>query len=77
MARRTGEIAPWQLSYFSTKADPDVWIHEAVDDNGFDYYEMLIIYVADILSLSHKAKQRINKITMHYTAKKGSIKEPT
>jgi hypothetical protein len=69
------------LAFFLIKANPDVWIREAVRDNGFDYYEMLIIYVDDMLSLSHQAKERIDKITMHalliLPAKKGSIKEPT
>jgi hypothetical protein len=53
------------------------FMKQAVHDDGFDYYEMLIIYVDNILSISLKAKERIDKITMHYTAKKGSIKEPT
>jgi hypothetical protein len=65
------------LGYFSMKADPDVWIPEAVCDDGFNYFEMLIIHVDDILSISHKAKERIDGITMHYAVKNGSIKEPT
>jgi hypothetical protein len=73
MARRTGKLAPCDLGYFSIKADPDDLVH----DDGINYYAMLTVYVDDILSLSHKAKEKINEITMHYTVKKGSIKEPT
>ena len=64
------------LGYESTKADPDVWIHAAVRDDGFKYSKMLFIYIDDILSLSHKTKECITEITAHYRAKEGSIKLP-
>jgi hypothetical protein len=41
------------LGFVSTTADPDVWIQAAVRDDGFEYYEMLLIYVDDILAVSH------------------------
>jgi hypothetical protein len=41
------------LGYKSSKADPDVWMREAVWDGGHEYYEMLFVYVDDILALSH------------------------
>ena len=64
------------LGYKSTKADPDVWIREAVRDDGHEYYEMLFVYVDDILALSHKAKEAIEEITKFYKAKDNSIKPP-
>ena len=64
------------LGYESTKADPDVWIHAAVRDDGFEYHKMLFVYIDDILSLSHKTKECIAEITAHYRAKEGSIKLP-
>lgn len=64
------------LGYESTKADPDVWIRPAMRDDGFEYYEMLFVYVDDILSVSHKAKERIAEITEFYKAKDGSIQPP-
>jgi hypothetical protein len=39
------------LSFVSTTADPDVWIWAVVHDDGFEYYEMLLIYVDDILAI--------------------------
>jgi hypothetical protein len=38
-----------ELGYESTKADPDDWIRPAVKPNKFEYYEMLLVYVDDIL----------------------------
>ena len=43
------------LVFVSTLADPDVWIWEAVREDGFKYYEMLFVYVDNILAVSHKA----------------------
>ena len=64
------------LGYESTKADPDVWIRKAVRDDGHKYYEMLFVYVDDILALSHKAEEAIKEITAYFKAKEGSIKPP-
>jgi hypothetical protein len=64
------------LGYKSSKADPDVWMHEAVRDDGHKYYEMLFVYVDDILALSHKAQDAIMEITAFLKAKDGSIKPP-
>jgi hypothetical protein len=64
------------VGYDSTKADPDVWIRKAVKDNGHQYYEMLFVYVDDILALSHQAENAIKEITAFYKAKDGSIKPP-
>ena len=44
-----------QLGFKSTRADPDVWIWAAVRLDGGKYYEILFVYVDDILVLSHKA----------------------
>jgi hypothetical protein len=64
------------LGYKSLKADPDVWMHKAVKTNGHKYYEMLFMYVDDILALSHQATVSIQEITNFLKAKDGSIKPP-
>ena len=64
------------IGYTSTKADPDVWIRAATRDDGYEYYEMLFVYVDDILSISHQTKEAIEEITKYYKAKEGSIKKP-
>ena len=37
---------------------------------------MIFVYIDDILSVSHQAKEAILEITSYYKAKEGSIKEP-
>jgi hypothetical protein len=64
------------LGYESSRADPDVWMRKAVRDDGHQYYEMLFVYVDDILALSHRATDAIEEITVFYKAKDGSIKPP-
>ena len=41
------------LGYMSMKADPDAWIRKAVCPDGYGCYEMLFVYIDDILSVSH------------------------
>ena len=41
------------LDFVSTLADPDVYIWEAVRGYDFKYYEMLFVYVDNILAVSH------------------------
>ena len=36
---------------------------KATKDDGFEYYEMLFVYVDYILALSHRAKNAIEEIT--------------
>jgi hypothetical protein len=43
----------YNLNYLPTKADPDVWIRPAVKPDGFEYYEMTLVYVDDIMCISH------------------------
>ena len=52
-----------QLGFKPTKADPDVWIQDAVCPDGFKYYEMFFVYVDEIMALSHKATEVITEIT--------------
>ena len=65
-----------QIGFKSTRADPDVWIQAFVNLDGGKYYEMLFVYVDNILALSHKATEVIKDITSFYMAKEGIIKPP-
>ena len=64
------------FGYKLTNADLDIWICAAVTDSGHEYYEMLFVYVDDILSVGHKPSEAINEITKFFKPKEGSIKEP-
>jgi Reverse transcriptase (RNA-dependent DNA polymerase) len=64
------------LGYSPTKADPDVWIRPAVKD-GFKYYEMLLVYVDDVLSISHDAEATMNGIRAIFKLKGDKVEVPT
>jgi hypothetical protein len=64
------------LGCMLSRADPDVWMRAATRDDEHKYYEMLFVYVDDILALSHQATDAIKEIMAYFKAKEGSIKPP-
>jgi len=65
-----------EMGYTSTKADPNVWIRPTTKPNGFQYYEMLLIYVDDILCISHQPLQTMKQIKELYCLKDDSVGPP-
>ena len=64
------------LGYQSSKADPDVWIRPQTKPNGFEYYEMVLVYVDDILHLSHNTKPTIDALGKLYVLRADACGEP-
>jgi len=64
------------MGYVSTKADPDVWLRPAVRNDGHLYYEMLLIYVDDILCVSHQPQRTMEQIQQLYRLKDEVIGPP-
>ncbi|KAI2511667.1 Reverse transcriptase (RNA-dependent DNA polymerase) [Fragilaria crotonensis] len=62
--------------YKPTKADPDVWIRPATKGNGFEYYEMVLCYVDDILSISDDPKSTLLALTSTFKLKDDKIEPP-
>ncbi len=48
------------MGHTSTLADPDVWLHAETKPGGFEYYAYLLVYVEDILLISHDPSHTIN-----------------
>lgn len=46
--------------YCPMKADPDVWIRPATKSDGFEYYELVLCYVDDILLISDDRKSALH-----------------
>jgi hypothetical protein len=65
------------LGYVTTLADNDVWMREAVKPDGFKYYEYLLVYVDDILCVSHQPKQTMEAVGQLYRLKNDLIAPPT
>ena len=64
------------IGYRPTKADPDAWLRPAVKPDGFQYYEMTLCYVDDILSMSHDPQATLLALTSVFKLKDDKIEEP-
>jgi hypothetical protein len=59
------------LTFASTKADPDVWIR-----NSGTHYDMVLVYVDDILIFAKDPKVTMNELGKMYELKPDSVHEP-
>jgi hypothetical protein len=59
------------LAFASTKADPDVWIR-----NSGTHYDMVLVYVDDILIFAKDPKVTMNELGKMYELKPESVHEP-
>ena len=66
----------YDIGYLPTKADPDVWIRLAVKANGFEYYEFVLYYVDEVLSISHDPQKTMDGIKNTFKLKNDKIEEP-
>ena len=64
------------MKYTRCKADHDVWYRPAVKPNGFEYYEYVLIFDDDILSISHDINATMKTLGNLYQLKPGSVGPP-
>ena len=64
------------MGFQSTIVDPDVYIRRNTKPEGEPYYEMLLVYVDDIMCASHDPKSVMEKIGNTYEIKDGEIGPP-
>ena len=50
------------IGYKPSYADPDVWLRPGIKPDGFEYWEMVLCYVDDVLSISHDPTRTMNLI---------------
>ena len=62
--------------FISSKSDPDMWLFPAVKPNGQEYYEYILCYVDDILTISHKATQVLEDIQVVFKLRDNKIAPP-
>ncbi len=65
-----------ELGFTSLKADPDLWMKEAVKPNRDKVYEYVISYVDDHIFQGIDPKGFMNALRQRFTLKPGNIKEP-
>ena len=63
------------LGFQNTIADPDVYRRESRKPDGTSYYELLLVYVDDLLCVSHNPKDVMDKIGLVWDLK-DTVKEP-
>jgi hypothetical protein len=59
------------LGYASSLANPDVWFHASAKPCGFEYYELVLVYVDDLLVLSHQPEKTMKLLEEFYHLKDG------
>ena len=64
------------LNYRPSYADPDVWLRAAVKPNGFQYYEMVLVYVDDVMAISHAPANTIEGIKAVFKLKGDKASPP-
>ena len=66
----------YEIGYKPTKGDPDVWIRPAVKGDGYEYYEMVLVYVDDIFAISNDPMKTLNGIQEEFKFKNNEVKPP-
>ena len=62
------------LGFKSCKVDPDVWMREAVKDDGTEYYEYAMLYVDNTITIQVNLKKILrNEIGKYFKLKESSI----
>jgi hypothetical protein len=64
------------IGFKPMKADPDVWLRPAVKADGFQYYELILCYVDDILSISDNPEATLLDLTSVFMLKDDEIEPP-
>ena len=62
------------MDFVSSKADPGVWLHPATKPDGETIYKYVLVYVENILAISHDPRSILTELKSKYTLKPSSIK---
>jgi hypothetical protein len=58
-------------------AHADVWMKPATKPTGQQYYKYILVYVDDVLVVSHDPQAIMNELSRHYSLKEGSVRPPS
>jgi Reverse transcriptase (RNA-dependent DNA polymerase) len=65
-----------KMGFVACLADGDVWLRPNAKPGGDSYYEYVLVYVDDILAISHDPQAIMDNLSKHYTLKPGSVRAP-
>ena len=64
------------MGFKSSIAYPDVWMIETTKSDGEEYYEYILVYVDDLLTISLDARSVILEVAEKFKPKKDKIEPP-
>ena len=64
------------IGFITTLADQDVWRHQAVKPDGFEYYEYILCFTDDQLAISHDAEKVLKCVQDTFKFKDHKIDKP-
>ena len=64
------------LGYDSCLANPDVWMQKGMKDSGETYWEYMLLYVDDSVSISSHGEAPIQELGKYFKIKESSIGPP-
>ena len=67
----------YDMGYRPSYADPDVWMRPGIKSNGFEYWEYVLCYVDDVLSISDNPLKTMKQVQSKFKLKDDKIEEPT
>jgi hypothetical protein len=66
------------LGFFSSHADPDVWLRLSKQSTGEEYYKYVLLYVDDVLVIFESAEKVLRKeIGQHFAFRDKYISPPS
>ena len=66
----------YNIGYEPSAADPDLWIRPSLKDDGFKYWEYVLCYINNVLSISHKPEHTMKGIEAKFKLKDNKMEEP-
>jgi hypothetical protein len=65
------------LGFKSSRVDPDMYYRRNARTDGSEYYELLLVYVDDVLAISHNPEKIMKEIGMRFEIKNNEYGPPT
>ena len=66
-----------EVGFRPSIADADVWMRMNVKPDGEEYYEYILVYVDDLMAISHEAQKCLGDLRQFIKFKKDKIEEPS
>ena len=66
-----------EIGFRPSIADADVWMRMNVKADGEEYYESILVYVDDLMAISHEAEKCLGDLDQFIKFKNDKIEEPS